>query len=104
MLVEPSAVQFVPSAERDPVNMFPTRCTFTQYGGVSPPVKTFEDPLPVLSRHANSMPFVGVSAHVAWAEFAASVSRIITPTLAFVPVLSRLATLATIEQSLVAGR
>src|SRR5688572_30092937 len=83
-LVDVSVVQLTPSPECCAVNVFPTRVNRTQRGGntgLTQPV-TLMVVAPVVGRTWRLMPLVGVSSTAAWAEFAATLLRIMTPAFA----------------------
>jgi hypothetical protein len=81
----------------------PCRTTFTQYGATAVPLPVLVLTHPVQLRDWNTKPFPGVRNTPAWAEFAPSVARIITPAFAQAFVFCWLATRATIAPSPVSG-
>src|SRR5688572_12270778 len=76
-------VQFMPSAERCAVNVFPLRISLSQTGAVTPVVAGGPLVVPLVAlRPWMTMPLLGVMLMVTCLEPAARVSRNITPALA----------------------
>ena len=97
MVAVPIVVQLTPSAERDAVNVFPLRLTFTQTGTAMPVLVVLVLVPPVDVLRWKETPLEGVPTTIAWVELALRLSRIITPAFAHAFVLVRLPTRAMIS-------
>jgi hypothetical protein len=96
MLTVPIVVQVTPSADLEAVKVLAERLSLSHIG--TPPVEpTLALVPPTAERDCSAVPFVGVTNTLACFEFAASVSRTITPDLAQAFVLVRPVTLAMIS-------
>src|SRR5215472_18790512 len=78
--IDPTRVQFTPSAEANPLNVFSDRTSWTQYGATRPLTPTSCTALaPVDARYCILTPLPGVMNTSTEAEPGSVVSRIITP-------------------------
>ena len=103
VVAAPTCVQVVPLVETKLVNTLPTLTSLTQYGAVPAGPAVWLLAAPVLNLFWKASPFPEVTAVKAWAEFAAVVSRTITPAFAHGSVLPSVTTRAVIVTSPVTG-
>ena len=99
IVCEPIVVQVVPFDERELVNTFPLRVTFSQYGATNPVVFTWTLAPPVVVRYWNVTPLAGVMKVEACLALELRLSRIITPAFAQGSVVPTFVTWATRLQS-----
>src|SRR5947208_8895059 len=100
MLAVPTCVQLDPSDDTKPVNVLPDRVTRIHRGAVAAGPAVLDDEPPVDVRRWKAVAPPAESTMLACFEPAVSVSRIMTPALAQVLVLSIEATRALISPSL----
>jgi len=81
MVSLPIAVQLVPFDDRYALTVVPDRTSRTQYGAWAVDPRVFVDCPPVAVRRWKATPFAADTSAKAWAAFAFSEARIMTPDL-----------------------